>query len=143
MAHRIINPDTLAPAIGFAYAVESQGGRLLWLGGQNGHDAEGRIVAPGDLVAQFDRALANIVTAVRAAGGAPEHIVKLNLYVTDVPAYRESRRELGRVYRAHLGKHYPAMMLLGVTEFFDEEAMVEIDGFAVIPDGTEGEQGEG
>lgn len=138
MKHRIINPDFLAPAVGFAYAVESRGGRTLWLGGQNAHDQAGRIVAPGDLVAQFDRALENIVRLVRMAGGAPEHIVKLGLYVSDLDQYRRSRRELGRVYQKHMGKHYPAMMLLGVGGFFDEEAVVEIDGFAVLPEAVEG-----
>lgn len=134
MTHRIINPDFLASAVGFAYAVESREGRVLWLGGQNGHDAEGRIVAPGDLVAQFDKALENIVAVVRAAGGRPEHIVRLTLYVSDVQAYRESRSALGPVYRKHMGRHYPAMLLLGVTGFFDEEALIEIEGVAVIPD---------
>jgi enamine deaminase RidA (YjgF/YER057c/UK114 family) len=134
MSHRILNPETLAPAQGFAYAVESRGGRVLWLGGQNGHDQSGRIVSPGDLVAQFDRALANILAVVRAAGGQPEHIVKLTLYVSDLAAYRRERKALGQVYRKHLGKYYPAMMLLGVVGFYDEEALIEIDGFAVIPD---------
>lgn len=134
MTHRIINPDFLAPAVGFAYAVESRGGRVVWLGGQNGHDAEGRIVGPGDLVAQFEQALENIVGVVRAAGGHPGHIVKLTLYVSDVQAYRDSRKALGPVYRKHMGRHYPAMLLLGVTAFFDEEAVIEIEGVAVIPD---------
>ncbi|MCZ7568181.1 MAG: RidA family protein [Ardenticatenaceae bacterium] len=134
MTHRIINPDFLAPAVGFAYAVESQRGRVLWLGGQNGHDAEGEIVGRGDLVAQFDRALENIVAVVRAAGGQPEHVVKLTLYVSDVQTYRENRKALGPVYRKHMGRHYPAMLLLAVAGFFDEEALIEIEGVAVIPD---------
>jgi enamine deaminase RidA (YjgF/YER057c/UK114 family) len=139
MTHRIINPGSLSPPIGFSHAVESRGGRVIWLGGQNGTDAEGKIVAPGDFVAQFDRALENIVAAVRAAGGEPQHVVKLSLYVSDVQAYRKSRKELGPIYRKHMGRHYPAMMMLGVTGFLDEEALIEIDGFAVIPEDVDEE----
>jgi enamine deaminase RidA (YjgF/YER057c/UK114 family) len=127
-----VNPPGLAAPVGFAHGVASRGGRVLWLAGQNGMDADGRIVAPGDLVAQTDLALANILAVVRAAGGRPEDVVKLHLYVVDLASYRDQRRELGRVWRAHFGRHYPAMMLLGVTGFFEPDALVEVDGYAVI-----------
>lgn len=128
-----INPPELAAPIGFAHGILSEGGRLLWLAGQNGMDPEGRIVHPGDLVAQTDLALANILAVLRAAGGEPEHVVKLHLYVSDLEAYRSSRRALGAVWKAHFGRHFPAMMLLGVTGFFEPEALIEIDGYAVLP----------
>lgn len=128
-----INPSTLAKPVGFAHGVLSNGGRILWLAGQNGMDAEGRIVHPGDLVAQTDLALGNILAVLREAGGEPEHLVKLHLYVSDVEAYRRSRRALGLVWKTRLGRHYPAMMLLGVSGFFEPDALVEIDGFAVLP----------
>jgi enamine deaminase RidA (YjgF/YER057c/UK114 family) len=129
-----INPPDLAAPIGFAHGVATRGGRILWLAGQNGMDAEGRIVAPGDIAAQTDLALANILAVVAAAGGGPEDVVKLHFYVSDVPAYRAARRSLGAVWRKHFGKHYPAMMLLGVTGFFEADALIEIDGYAVIDD---------
>lgn len=132
-----INPPDLASPIGFAHGVATRGGRILWLAGQNGMDAEGRIVAPGDIAAQADLALANILAVVAAAGGGPEDVVKLHFYVSDLPAYRAARRALGAVWRKHFGKHYPAMMLLGVTGFFEADALIEIDGYAVIDDEDE------
>lgn len=133
-AHAPINPPQLAPPVGFSHGVATRGGRILWLAGQNGTDGEGRIAAPGDLVAQADAALANVLAVVAAAGGRPEHVVKLHLWVLDAGAYRDARRALGAVWRAHFGRHYPAMMLIGASGFFDPEALIEIDGFAVIPD---------
>lgn len=135
---RTINPETLAPPIGFSHGILSRGGQVLWLAGQNGTDAEGRIESPGDLVAQTDRALANLLEVVRQAGGRPSDVVKLHLWVTDVQAYRDGRRALGAVWKRHFGRHYPAMMLLGVTGFFDEEALVEIDGYALLDAQDEG-----
>lgn len=131
--HTAVNPPELAAPIGFAHGVCTAGGRVLWLAGQNGMDQAGRIVAPSDLAAQTDLALANILAVVRAAGGLPEHVVKLHLYVSDLDAYRRSRRALGTVWKRHFGRHYPAMMLLGVSGFFEPEALVEIDGYAVLP----------
>jgi enamine deaminase RidA (YjgF/YER057c/UK114 family) len=133
-----INPSELAPPIGFSHGVATRGGRIVWLAGQNGTDAEGRIAAVGDIVAQVDRALANIVAVVVAAGGSASDIVKLHFYVCDLAAYRAARSALGDVWRRHFGRQYPAMMLLGVTGFFDDEALVEIDGFAVIVDAAPG-----
>lgn len=135
---RTINPEPLAPPVGFSHGILTRGGRVLWLAGQNGTDAEGRIASPGDLVAQTDLALANLLEVVREAGGRPEDVVKLHLWVTDVPAYRAARKALGALWRRRFGRHYPAMMLLGVTGFYDEDALVEIDGYAVIDPGEEG-----
>lgn len=128
-----INPPGLAAPVGFSHGFVSSGGRILWLAGQNGMDAAGRIVEPGDIVAQTDLALANILDVVRQAGGVPENIVKLHLYVSDLEAYRASRRALGAVWKRHFGRHYPAMMLLGVTGFFEADALIEVDGYAVLP----------
>jgi enamine deaminase RidA (YjgF/YER057c/UK114 family) len=131
--HRLVNPDTLAPAVGFAHAVVPTPGRTVYLGGQIGCDAEGRVVGPG-LPEQFDAALDNMVAALRAAGGEPEHLVSVVVYTTQVEDYRERLRELGAAHRRHLGKHYPAMALFGVTALFDAEAVVELLGTAVVPE---------
>lgn len=136
---RILAPEGLPEPRGFSHGVETNGGRIVWLAGQNGTDAEGRVVE-GGLVEQTDRALANIIAVVEAAGGRATDIVKLHLYVSDVAAYRGARRALGEVWRARFGRHYPAMMLLGVTGFFEAEALVEIDGYAVI-DALDGPSG--
>jgi enamine deaminase RidA (YjgF/YER057c/UK114 family) len=132
--HRLVNPDTLAPAIGFAHAVVPAAGRTVYLGGQIGCDAQGRVVGPG-LVEQFDAALDNMVAALRAAGGAPHHLVSVVVYTTQVEDYRERLRELGLAHRRHLGKHYPAMALFGVSGLFDPDAVVELLGTAVVSEG--------
>jgi enamine deaminase RidA (YjgF/YER057c/UK114 family) len=128
-----INPDELAPAIGYSHAVLAASGRTIYLAGQIAFDNEGRIV--GDTwVDQFDLALSNLVTALVAAGGEPEHLVWMQIFTSDVAAYRTARPELGPIYRRHLGRHFPAMGLYGVTELADIGALVEITAIAVVPD---------
>ncbi len=131
--NQLINPSDLAPAIGYSHAVAAAKGRTVYLAGQISFDVEMHIV--GDTWAeQFDLALGNLVTALRAAGGEPEHLVWMQIFTSDVPAYRKARPDLGPVYRSHLGRHFPAMGLYGVTELADVGALVEITGIAVIPD---------
>jgi enamine deaminase RidA (YjgF/YER057c/UK114 family) len=127
----MFNPETLQQPKGYAHALRATGGRLVFLGGQTGHDAGGGIST--DLVAQFDRACWNVVEALQAAGAEPEHLVWLQIYAVDVNEYRSRLKEIGEAYREHFGKHYPAMALLGTTELFDPRARVELVGIAVIP----------
>ncbi len=129
----LINPDELAPAIGYSHAVVAAPGRTIYLAGEIAWDREERIV--GDTwVSQFDLALSNLVTALTAAGGEPQHLVWMQIFTSDVAAYREARAELGPVYRKHLGRHYPAMGLYGISELADVGALLEITGIAVVPD---------
>jgi enamine deaminase RidA (YjgF/YER057c/UK114 family) len=134
-AHEVVNPAELAAPSGFAHAVVSSGGRTVWLAGQTALDGTGRVVAPGDVVAQFERALANLLTALRAAGGEPGHLVTMTTYIVDVPDYRAHAREIGRVWRRLVGSHYPAMAGIGVARLWDDDALVEVQGAAVVPDG--------
>lgn len=132
-AHEIVTAPGLAPPSGYAHAVVSAPGRFVFLGGQTALDQNGSIV--GTTVAeQLDVAAANVVTALRAAGAQPEHLVALTIYTTDVGAYRSALAELGAAYRRHFGKHYVATALLGVAELFDADAMVELVGVAVVPE---------
>jgi enamine deaminase RidA (YjgF/YER057c/UK114 family) len=131
--HRLINPDSLEAPVGFAHAVAAAAGRLVYLGGQVGHGADGRVVGP-ELVEQFDQALANVVEALDAAGGRPEHIVSMQMFTTDVAGYRSSLAELGKAWQARLGRHYPALALFGVASLFDPDAKVELVTVAVIPE---------
>jgi enamine deaminase RidA (YjgF/YER057c/UK114 family) len=130
--HRIHNPRHLPPATGFAHAVEAAPGRTVYLGGQTALDGSGRIVGQ-TIPEQFDQAAANLVAALGAAGGRAEHLVSLQVFTTDVAAYKAALRGLAPVYRRHFGYHYPAMALIGVCELFDVEAAVELMGIAVIP----------
>ena len=132
--HEVVNPPELGTPSGFSHAVVSRGGRTVWLAGQTALDAEGRIVAPGDVVAQFEQALGNLLTALRAAGGEPEHLVTMTTYIVDVPDYRAHARELGRVWRRLVGTHYPALAGIGVTRLWDDDALVEVQAVAVVPD---------
>ena len=120
--HRVVNPEGLAPPAGFAHAVVAAPGRTVYLGGQAAQGPDGRIVG-STLVEQFDVAAANLVAALAAAGGAPEHLVSLHDYVTDAAAYRR-----------HLGRHYVATALFEVAGLFDPAAKVELVGIAVVPD---------
>ncbi len=122
MPHQIVNPTELDAPRGFSHAVVA--GDTVHLAGQIGE---------GDtLVDQFDSALGRLVVALRAAGGDLEDLVSLQVFVTDVPRYRESLAQLGGAWRKHFGRHYPAMGLFGVTELFEPSAMVEVMGVAVI-----------
>jgi enamine deaminase RidA (YjgF/YER057c/UK114 family) len=121
----IVNPPELPDPVGFAHAVVA--GQTVYLGGQTGEGAT--------IVEQFDAAAGKIVTALQAAGGAPEHLVSLVVYTTDVNEYRASTRELGEVWRRRFGRRYPALALIGVSALYEPAAHVELTGVAVVPDG--------
>src|SRR5690606_27574451 len=108
------------------------GGRILFVAGQTARDAAGRIVGD-DVVAQWERALDNVLAVVRAAGGGPEHIGRMTIFVTSRAEYLESRRALGEVWRRLMGSHYPAMTLVEVSALVDEGARVEVEATAVVP----------
>jgi enamine deaminase RidA (YjgF/YER057c/UK114 family) len=124
-----VNPEELGPARGFSHATVA--GNTVWISGQIGSDQTGRVVEPGDLVAQFGRATRRLAVALRAAGCEPEDAVKLTYYVTDLKLYRDSLQALGPVYREVFGRHYPATTLVEVSALFDPDALVEIDAVAV------------
>ena len=126
---RNVNPAELAPARGYSHATVA--GDTVWVGGQVGSDATGRIVEPDDIVAQYGRAIHNVALALRAAGFAPEDTVKLTYYVTDIKAYRENRSALGVAYRKFFRTDYPASTLIEVKSLVDLDALVEIDAVAV------------
>jgi len=134
MQRTIINPPTLPAPRGYNHGILVTGGRLLFLAGQDGSDAEGNIVAPGDLVAQFEQVLRNLQAVVEEAGGSMQDIVKLNIFVRDRDDYVAKLKPLGEVFRKYFGGHYPAMALFEVSGFFREETLVELEGFAVIPE---------
>lgn len=132
MTKRIVTPPSLAQPRGFSHGVVTTGGRTLWLGGQDASDAQGRIVAPDDLIAQLDQALHNIHAVVHEAGGQMTDIVKLTIFVRDRDSYRAQLPKLGAVWKAHFGDYYPALALFEVTGFFQEGALIELEGMAVI-----------
>jgi enamine deaminase RidA (YjgF/YER057c/UK114 family) len=129
----IINPAELGTPRGFAHGVlAAPGGRLLFVAGQTATDDSGRIVG-ADVAEQFGRALERVLVVVRAAGGTPEQIARMTVYVTSMDRYRDSRSELRDVWRRHMGAHYPAMALVEVSSLVDAGAWVEIEATAVLP----------
>jgi enamine deaminase RidA (YjgF/YER057c/UK114 family) len=126
-----VNPPDLSPPAGFSHAVVATGSRVVFLAGQTALDADGKVV--GDtLPEQFEKALTNLLTALRAAGGTPADLARVTVYATDVASYRTHAAELGRIWRQSAGRDYPAMAVVGVVRLWDEKAMVELDGFAVL-----------
>lgn len=129
-----INPPTLAKPVGFAHGwlvvSEAAQARTLYLAGQCGHDSAGRITAPGDLVGQLDRAMANIGEVLSAAGLGFQDLVQLNFYVTSRDDYATARQAFGAVWRRHGARHYPAMAMFMVSGLFDPRAVIEIQGIA-------------
>ena len=129
----VVNPPELGTPRGFAHGlIAPAGGRLLFVAGQTATDAAGQIANDG-LTEQFDRSLARVLAVVRAAGGQPDHIARMTVYVTNMERYRDSRPALRDVWRRHMGSHYPAMALVEVTALVDKDATVEIEATAVLP----------
>jgi len=125
-----INPESMAAPIGFSHAVKAEG-TVVYLAGQTALNKDGVIVGNG-IVEQFEKALTNLLTALAHAGGKPSLIAKLTIFSTDPQNYRDNARELGKVWQRLVGRDYPAMTLVGVTRLWDIEALVEIEGIAVL-----------
>jgi enamine deaminase RidA (YjgF/YER057c/UK114 family) len=127
-----INPESLGAPRGYSNGVlAAPGGSLLFIAGQIAWDEQQRIVS-ADFVEQFDRALANLVAVVAEAGGTPQQIAQLVIYVTDKNEYCRCTREVGERWRAHMGRHFPALALVEVKGLLEDEAKVEIQGIAVL-----------
>ncbi len=133
MTFQIINPESLGAPKGWNNGMLAPArGRILFVAGQVASDASGHVVAR-EFVEQFERALGNVVAVVIEAGGQPNHIGRLTIYVTDLDAYTSNLKPLGQAYRALMGRHFPAMALLQVKGLLEQNAMVEIEATAVIP----------
>ena len=132
MSFKIINPASLGDPSGYSNGLLTPAsGKLLFVSGQVAWNREQQIVSD-DFVEQFDQALANFVTVVTEAGGAAADVARLIIYVTAIDEYRARTKEVGECYRAHMGKHFPAMVLVEVKGLLDNAAKVEIEGMALI-----------
>src|SRR5262249_12308239 len=131
-AMKLINPLSLGQPHGYSNGVLAEaGGRLLFVAGQIAWN-ESHQITSADFATQFDQALANVIAVVEEAGGRPDQIARLVIYVTNKHEYIEHRREVGELYSARLGKHFPAMVLVQVESLLDDAAKVEIEGVAVL-----------
>ncbi|GAC1347517.1 MAG: RidA family protein [Ktedonobacteraceae bacterium] len=132
MGKTIINPPTLARPTGFSHGILATGGSILFLAGQTASDAEGHIVAKGDLVAQYEQVLHNLKAVVEAAGGKMQDIVKITIFIRDRDDYLAHLKPLGLVHQRFFGAYYPATALFEISRFFQDDALIEIEGLAVI-----------
>ena len=126
-----VNPEELGRPSGFSHAVSVTAGRLVFLAGQTGIGRDGKVVG-GGVVAQFEQALGNLLTALAAAGGQPTDLVSLTIYSVDVPGYQAHAKQIGAVWRRLSDLDYPAMAAVGVTRLWDPDALVEIQGIAAV-----------
>lgn len=132
MTFRFINPESLGAARGYSNGVLAPAsGRLLFVAGQIAWDERQKIVS-ADFVEQFDRALANVLAVVSEAGGGPDEVARLVIYVTDKEEYRARTREVGERWRARMGRHFPAMALVEVKALLEDGAKVEIEAIATL-----------
>lgn len=132
MTVRRINPPELAPPVGFSHAVVAEGSTVVLLAGQTALNGQGIIVG-STIVEQFEKVLDNLLTALAAAGGTPDQLAKLTIFSVDPADYRANAREIGAVWQRMVGRDYPAMTLVGVTRLWDDAALLEIEGTAILP----------
>src|SRR5437016_3977130 len=130
--NQIINPPELSPPSGFSHAIGASGGKTVYLAGQVSFDTSGKIIHKGDLVKQFEQVLHNLEAALSAGGGVMSDIVKLTIYVRDKKEYAAKMKEIGKIYQSYFGKYFPAMTLVEVSALFEDDALLEIEGIAVI-----------
>jgi enamine deaminase RidA (YjgF/YER057c/UK114 family) len=129
---RALLPEGWAPPIGYANGIEVDAGRIVFIAGQVGWDAQQKF-ASEDIVVQFEQALANVVTVLAEAGGAPHHICRMTAYCCDKPAYLAARAQLGAIWKRHIGRHYPAMSMIFVSDLLDHPGKIELEATAVLP----------
>jgi enamine deaminase RidA (YjgF/YER057c/UK114 family) len=128
---QLINPPELGAHSGYSQGVKTQAGPLLFVSGQVGWDEQSRIVSE-DFCEQFTKALANTLAVVRAAGGQPESVVRLTLYVLDRNEYIANGRKIGAAYRQQMGRHFPAMTLVEVKGLLEQGAKLELEATAAL-----------
>lgn len=130
-SYLILHPSHWKRAIGYANGVMAEG-KTIFVGGQIGWNAD-QAFETDDFVGQIEQALTNIVAVLAEADARPEHLVRLTWYITDKQEYLGRLKEVGEVYRAVLGKHFPAMTMVQVADLIEDRAKVEIEATAVLP----------
>ena len=130
--HEILHPPGWAPAIGYANGVAATPGRIVFIAGQVGWDAEQRFRS-GDIVPQFEQALSNLLEVLAQAGGGPEHVCRITAFCCDRAAYLAARPELGKIWRRLMGRHFPAMSMIIVSDLLDHPGKIELEATAVVP----------
>lgn len=128
----ILHPPGWAPSVGYANGIAVPAGMIVFIAGQVGWDGQQRFRSE-ELAPQFEQALKNVLAVLAQAGGRPEHICRMTAYCCDKPAYLAARKELGRIWRAHMGRHFPAMSMIFVSDLLDSPGKIELEATAVLP----------
>jgi enamine deaminase RidA (YjgF/YER057c/UK114 family) len=128
----VLMPKGWAPPIGYANGIAAQPGRIVFVAGQVGWDEQQKFQSE-DIVPQFEQALKNIVAVLAEAGAKPEHICRMTAYCCDKPAYLAARRQLGRLWMQYIGRHFPAMSMIFVSDLLDNPGKIELEATAVVP----------
>lgn len=132
---RVLHPQGWAKPVGYANGIEARG-RIVFVAGQVGWDAQQQFHST-EIAPQFEQALKNVLAVLAEAGGRPEHVCRMTAYCCDKPAYLAARRELGRVWKALMGAHYPVMSMIFVSDLLDHPGKIELEATAVIPEETQ------
>ena len=130
---KLLQPDGWKPPVGYANGIAASG-TVVFVAGQVGWDAA-QVFRSEEIAPQFEQALANVIAVLAEAGGRPEHICRMTAYCCDKPAYLAARAELGRIWRRLMGRHYPAMSMIFVSDLLDSPGKIELEATAVIPTG--------
>jgi enamine deaminase RidA (YjgF/YER057c/UK114 family) len=129
---RVLLPEGWAPPVGYANGIEVDAGRIVFIAGQVGWDAQQHFRSEA-IAPQFEQALANLLAVLHEAGGKPQHICRITAFCCDKPAYLAARRELGAIWRRLMGQHYPAMSMIFVADLLDSPGKIELEATAVLP----------
>ncbi len=129
---RTLLPEGWAPPIGYANGIEVDAGRIVFIAGQVGWDAQQHF-ASEDIIPQFEQALINVLAVLALSGGEPQHICRMTAYCCDKPAYLAARRALGGIWNKLMGRHYPAMSMIFVSDLLDHPGKIELEATAVLP----------
>jgi len=129
---KILHPKGWAPAVGYANGIAVSGGKLVFIAGQVGWDAAQKFHSE-ELAPQFEQALKNVLAVLAEAGGRPEHICRITAFCCDKPAYLAARKELGRIWKDLMGKHFPCMSMIFVSDLLDSPGKIELEATAVVP----------
>lgn len=129
----ILHPEGWAPPIGYANGIVTAPGRIVFLAGQVGWDSQQKFHST-ELTPQFEQALKNLLAVLATAGGEPRHVCRITAYCSDKQAYLKSRSEFGGIWRRLMGRHFPAMSMIFVSDLLDAPGLIELEGTAVIPD---------
>jgi enamine deaminase RidA (YjgF/YER057c/UK114 family) len=132
MSIEVLLPEGWAPPIGYANGIAAAPGRVVFVAGQVGWDAQQKFHS-AELVPQFEQALRNVLAVLAAAGGKPAHICRITAYCCDKAAYLAARPQLGRIWRELMGRHFPAMSMIFVSDLLDHPAKIELEATAVVP----------